>query len=316
MGDATRTPPKPHETGDLGETQEETRPDPQRLVSLGPGDWRAKSDRHYLYAYDADGDATGPPHRRRPVATDSRGTASPAAVRDKQGDRAVNSNAAIGEDSPLALAQLPFADGQEDYDQDHAQDHSAPSEGETAPERTFNVFVGDLSAQATETDLEQAFFPTGSFHSAHVFRDPRTRQSRGFGFVHFRTREGQRLALEDERYSKCLVAGKTCSVMPSKEKDTVFVGNVPVQYTEQRIVAAINELVGGGAVDCELQYDEEGNSTGLALVKFVVRDDVLASLCFVLGAILQDIVCCFYPHTFSRRAIAAQTPLARSCQRR
>jgi RNA recognition motif-containing protein len=46
-----------------------------------------------------------------------------------------------------------------------------------------NLFVGNLSYQTTDTDLEQAFSEYGTVERASVVRDRDTGQSRGFGFV-------------------------------------------------------------------------------------------------------------------------------------
>jgi cold-inducible RNA-binding protein len=46
-----------------------------------------------------------------------------------------------------------------------------------------NLFVGNLSFQTTDTDLEQAFGEYGPVEKARVVRDRDSGQSRGFGFV-------------------------------------------------------------------------------------------------------------------------------------
>lgn len=46
-----------------------------------------------------------------------------------------------------------------------------------------NIFVGNLSFQTTDGDLQQAFGEYGSVERASVVRDRDSGQSRGFGFV-------------------------------------------------------------------------------------------------------------------------------------
>ena len=46
-----------------------------------------------------------------------------------------------------------------------------------------NVFVGNLSFQTTDGDLQAAFAAYGSVEKASVVRDRDSGQSRGFGFV-------------------------------------------------------------------------------------------------------------------------------------
>lgn len=47
----------------------------------------------------------------------------------------------------------------------------------------MNIYVGNLSYQATDEDLRTAFAAHGTVKSASVIMDKMTGQSRGFGFV-------------------------------------------------------------------------------------------------------------------------------------
>ena len=47
----------------------------------------------------------------------------------------------------------------------------------------MNLYVGNLSYQATDDDLRSAFSAHGTVKSASVIIDKMTGQSRGFGFV-------------------------------------------------------------------------------------------------------------------------------------
>jgi RNA recognition motif-containing protein len=46
-----------------------------------------------------------------------------------------------------------------------------------------NIFVGNLSYQATEDDLQSAFSQFGAVDRVSIVRDRETGQSRGFAFV-------------------------------------------------------------------------------------------------------------------------------------
>lgn len=46
-----------------------------------------------------------------------------------------------------------------------------------------NIFVGNLSYQTTDVDLEAAFAAFGAVERASVVRDRDSGQSRGFGFI-------------------------------------------------------------------------------------------------------------------------------------
>ena len=47
----------------------------------------------------------------------------------------------------------------------------------------INLFVGNLSYQATDEDLRAAFAPFGLVASARVVKDRESGRARGFGFV-------------------------------------------------------------------------------------------------------------------------------------
>ena len=47
----------------------------------------------------------------------------------------------------------------------------------------MNIYVGNLSYQATDQDLRSAFEAHGQVSSARVIMDKETGRSRGFGFV-------------------------------------------------------------------------------------------------------------------------------------
>lgn len=61
---------------------------------------------------------------------------------------------------------------------------SAPSEQKSY---LYSVFVGDLDMEIDDTILAQTFCAFPSFYDARVIRDLRTGQSRGYGFVRFRS---------------------------------------------------------------------------------------------------------------------------------
>ena len=50
-------------------------------------------------------------------------------------------------------------------------------------EKRMNIYVGNLSFDATEADIEQAFGEFGEVKSVSIVKDRDTGRSRGFGFV-------------------------------------------------------------------------------------------------------------------------------------
>lgn len=59
----------------------------------------------------------------------------------------------------------------------------------------MNLYVGNLSRQATESDVQQAFAAFGQVTSATIIRDRASGESRGFGFVEMPTQAEAEAAL-------------------------------------------------------------------------------------------------------------------------
>ena len=59
-----------------------------------------------------------------------------------------------------------------------------------------NIYVGNLSYDATEDDLRQAFGQYGEVASANIITDRETGRSRGFAFVEMPNAEEARSAIE------------------------------------------------------------------------------------------------------------------------
>ena len=47
----------------------------------------------------------------------------------------------------------------------------------------MNIYIGNLSAEVSESDLRQSFSEFGQVTTASVIKDKFTNQPRGFGFV-------------------------------------------------------------------------------------------------------------------------------------
>ena len=60
----------------------------------------------------------------------------------------------------------------------------------------MNIYVGNLSFEATESDVENAFAEFGDVKSVNVVKDRDTGRSRGFCFVEMRDREAGLNAIE------------------------------------------------------------------------------------------------------------------------
>jgi len=58
------------------------------------------------------------------------------------------------------------------------------------------LYVGNISFQATEKDLEELFEKAGHVESVKIITDPYSGQSRGFGFVEMSSNDEAKRAIE------------------------------------------------------------------------------------------------------------------------
>lgn len=59
----------------------------------------------------------------------------------------------------------------------------------------MNIYVGNLSTEATEDDLRQAFEGFGQVTSVNIIKDKFSGESRGFGFVEMSSKEEAQAAI-------------------------------------------------------------------------------------------------------------------------
>ena len=79
-----------------------------------------------------------------------------------------------------------------------------------------NIYVGNLSFDATEDDLRDAFGSYGEVSSVSVVRDRETGRSRGFGFVEMPNDEEAQSAIEGLNQQD--IAGRAVNVNEARPK--------------------------------------------------------------------------------------------------
>jgi hypothetical protein len=87
------------------------------------------------------------------------------------------------------------------------------------PDNDFRIFVGNLAPEVNDTMLIQAFSQYESFSKARVVRNPKTKQSRGFGFVSFADSKHGAQALKEMHNQ--YIASRPCQLKRSKDDRTV-----------------------------------------------------------------------------------------------
>lgn len=81
----------------------------------------------------------------------------------------------------------------------------------------MNIFVGNLSYQAADDDLRQAFEAFGQVSSASVIMDKFTGRSRGFGFVEMPNADEAQKAIS--ALNDTSIAGRPVKVNEARPKE-------------------------------------------------------------------------------------------------
>ena len=79
------------------------------------------------------------------------------------------------------------------------------------------LYVGNLSYNTTEGELETLFSESGTVESVRVMRDMATGRARGFGFVEMATDDGAQKAISELHESQ--LGGRTLTVNEARPKE-------------------------------------------------------------------------------------------------
>ena len=74
----------------------------------------------------------------------------------------------------------------------------------------MNIYVGNLSPNVTEEELQQAFEPFGQVESVKIIKDRYSGESRGFGFVEMPNDQEAQSAIKDVNNTE--LKGRTLKV--------------------------------------------------------------------------------------------------------
>ncbi len=105
----------------------------------------------------------------------------------------------------------------------------------------MNIYVGNLSFDANEADLENAFAKYGDVNSVNIIKDRETGRSRGFGFVEMREQQDGQAAIDGVNLKE--IAGRAVTVNEARPR------------TERSGGGGRRSQVGGGTRDQELLGD-------------------------------------------------------------
>lgn len=139
-----------------------------------------------------------------------------------------------------------------------------------------NIFISNLEKSIDVKTLNDTFAVFGNILSCKVSVDPKTNQSRGYGFVHFASEQEANQAIA--RLNNALVQGQPIRVFAYKSKQerqkerensftNVFIKNIPLSWDESKL----NELFGQfGTIKRSTIRKKEGtnDSKGYGFVEF------------------------------------------------
>ncbi|ULT94655.1 hypothetical protein L5515_010969 [Caenorhabditis briggsae] len=116
------------------------------------------------------------------------------------------------------------------------------------------IFVGGISPEVNNEDLNSHFTKYGEVAQAQVKYDRTNGRSRGFAFVEFTTGEGCKLALSAREQT---IKGKSVEVKPAKSRENkkVFVGGLPSDYSEAELRTHFEQF--GKVDDIEWPFDKQ-----------------------------------------------------------
>lgn len=81
----------------------------------------------------------------------------------------------------------------------------------------MNIYVGNLSFDATETDIENAFGQYGDVKAVNIIKDRETGRSRGFGFVEMHNHQAGQEAIEGLNLQE--IAGRAVTVNEARPRE-------------------------------------------------------------------------------------------------
>lgn len=81
----------------------------------------------------------------------------------------------------------------------------------------MNIYVGNLSFDATQTDIEKAFGEYGDVKSVNIITDRETGRSRGFGFVEMPDSQDGRDAIAGLNLKE--IAGRAVTVNEARPRE-------------------------------------------------------------------------------------------------
>ncbi|KAH7668619.1 Polyadenylate-binding protein (RRM superfamily) protein [Dioscorea alata] len=168
---------------------------------------------------------------------------------------------------------------EEHYEEEHEHYEDLEEHQEVVKERRkrkeFEVFVGGLDKDAKESDLRKVFSAVGEIVEIRLMMNHLTNRNKGFAFLRYATVEQAKRAVLELKNP--VVNGKQCGVAPSKDSDTLFLGNICKTWTKEHLKETLRSYGIENFVDLNLSEDsnDEGMNRGFAFLEFSSRRDAI-----------------------------------------
>ncbi|KAJ2547475.1 nuclear localization sequence binding protein [Coemansia sp. RSA 1933] len=193
-----------------------------------------------------------------------------------------SSSSSEEEESSDAGKRKAASDVEMEDSEGDSEEKSAKKQKTDGDNKTYTVFVGNLSFSVTDESLATAFGEFGEVVAARVAMQPNSGRSRGFGYVDFASEDAQEKATAATDFE---VEGRTVRMektegqardgkqpraqgpSTSEPSKVLFIGNMSFRSTEDSVRSAFEEC--GTVVSVRIITDREtGRPKGYGYIEF------------------------------------------------
>uniref|UniRef100_A0A7N0UBV3 RRM domain-containing protein n=1 Tax=Kalanchoe fedtschenkoi TaxID=63787 RepID=A0A7N0UBV3_KALFE len=143
--------------------------------------------------------------------------------------------------------------------------------------KEHEIFVREISGNTKEDELRKVFEEIGEVIEVRLHKQSLSNKNKGYAFVRFANKEHVRRALSEMKDP--IIGGLSCSIGPSEDNDTLFLGNICNTWAKEAINQKLKEYGVEGVVNITLVPDaqREGFSRGFAFLEFSCHDDAVVA---------------------------------------